>query len=88
MGWFTSSPPPEPRPTPPPPVMKRVALEEVWSDSHGMMAVKRKDGQYNFYVDPDLLIDGAGDRISNHPKIRWRLNQALLSIVSAKQRET
>jgi hypothetical protein len=88
FGWFTPAEAPAPKPPPPPPVMKRVNLEEVWSDGRGMMAVKRKDGQYNFYIDPDALNDGMGDRISNHPKIRFRLNQALLSIISVKQEES
>ncbi len=67
--------------------MQRVRLDETWTDGSGLMAVLRKDGGYNIYVDLDLVDDGRGRPLSDHPKIRTRLNQALLSIINAKKAE-
>lgn len=66
----------------PPAQMERIKLAEVWTDGEGFMAVGLKDGGYQFFVDPDIVVRG-GKTLTEMPFMRSRINLAVLSITKA-----
>jgi len=85
MGWFSNTPAPPPQPIRQSKPMRKMNAAEIWTDDHGVIGILNTDGTYTLYVNPEQVTFG-GQPIADEPKVRARLNQALLSIINTKTR--